>query len=518
MAYIFQSDGNYVNFNGGANLWRLHKDSNCISWHWDQTGDLFFAVYDNYYQVKAGVIGDVVIDGVPLSTASDFATAITAIFTGLEGGGGSSYLFITYAELVALINSSGLVAGTQYEISDFATVHYIVDANGEQYLGDIITGVTEPLIVVAGSVNTINKIARSTLYPQDIIYYDWDENNWLDDLSFADLTGAPVIVTGFKGVVYFRHDTILDNYCGYDFRNCKFRRWKTAAAAYNAGTSYSAGNIVDGGDNFIYRSLQSTNTNHTPASSPLFWVAILDLTNVQYWLNIPGTQRGIVAGVDFDDFKTFSEGTGSATYELSCRSNHFESFKDNNTYYDISGTLLSNNVIFLQDNGEYDVHSNKFSSEHFGNTFEGTQLYGNEIGIYFINNLVGINFFENDIMANFGGNIVGGNFLNNDTSENFNNNYIGSATTNNIIGASCSGNSWGSGFTTNDIRTGFGNNYIASDFKQNECLNQSVQNVDFTGATHVYAAYSCTLLLNNASVPKLIYLNNLTLTIAAQTD
>src|SRR5678809_132939 len=95
MAYIFQSDGNYVNFNGGANLYRLHKDSNCIAWHWDQTGDLFFSVYDNYFQVKAGVMGDVVIDGVPLSTASDFATAITAVFTGLSGGGGSPYLVYT---------------------------------------------------------------------------------------------------------------------------------------------------------------------------------------------------------------------------------------------------------------------------------------------------------------------------------------------------------------------------------------------------------------------------------------
>ena len=90
MAWIFQSDGNYVNFNGGGNLWRLHKDSNCVAWHWDESGDLFFDVYDQAYSVKAGRIADVVIDGVPLTTASDFATAIRAAFTGL--GGGSSYL------------------------------------------------------------------------------------------------------------------------------------------------------------------------------------------------------------------------------------------------------------------------------------------------------------------------------------------------------------------------------------------------------------------------------------------
>lgn len=88
MAWIFTSDGNYVNFNGGGNLWRLHKDSNCISWHWDESGDLFFDVYDQEYTVKAGNIADVVIDGVPLSAASGFPTAIRAVFTGLSSGSG----------------------------------------------------------------------------------------------------------------------------------------------------------------------------------------------------------------------------------------------------------------------------------------------------------------------------------------------------------------------------------------------------------------------------------------------
>lgn len=87
MPWIFQTDGNYVNFNGGGNLWRLHKDSSCITWHWDQSGDLFFDVYGQEYTVKAGSIADVIIDGVPLSAASGFPTAIRAVFTGLAGGG-----------------------------------------------------------------------------------------------------------------------------------------------------------------------------------------------------------------------------------------------------------------------------------------------------------------------------------------------------------------------------------------------------------------------------------------------
>lgn len=103
MAWIFQTDGNYVNFNGGGNLWRLHKDSACITWHWDQSGDLFFDVYGQEYTVKAANIADVIIDGVPLSAASGFGTAIRAVFTGLGGGGGvESYLVYT-----ALLTQSG---------------------------------------------------------------------------------------------------------------------------------------------------------------------------------------------------------------------------------------------------------------------------------------------------------------------------------------------------------------------------------------------------------------------------
>jgi len=109
MSYIFSVDGDYVNFNGGGNMHRLHSDSNCIAWHFDQTGDLFFDVYDQEYVVKAENIATVVIDGVPLSAASDFPDAIVAIFPGLGGGAspGSSYLVYT-----ALLTQDGTNAPT----------------------------------------------------------------------------------------------------------------------------------------------------------------------------------------------------------------------------------------------------------------------------------------------------------------------------------------------------------------------------------------------------------------------
>ncbi|MES1979543.1 MAG: hypothetical protein V4451_15990 [Pseudomonadota bacterium] len=53
---------------------------------------------------------------------------------------------------------------------------------------------------------------------------------------------------------------------------------EVAPAAYNAGTAYALNDTVSvsgsAGLQTVYKSLQSANTGHTPASSPLWWVSI----------------------------------------------------------------------------------------------------------------------------------------------------------------------------------------------------------------------------------------------------
>jgi hypothetical protein len=279
-------------------------------------------------------------------------------FVGVTGGG-ASIVSLTYAELVSAIGAGTLIPGQLYEISDFATVHYIVDGNGtsystavvEQYTfaisgtvgtmlvtcgeelsavltydtdapttcsdfvtanaalyaaqsitlstdgngnlifagiaadvsfdapvftsltGDesasqtgfvpaaepqVITGATEPLIVCALSVNTIAEQAYSPAYPQDKISYDWNPANWLNDKAFAAGagSGSPTIISNFRGVITFRHDTLLDNYAGFDWRNCKFRRWDTNAPAWDGTVAYSVGQTVTY-DNQILQALGS---------------------------------------------------------------------------------------------------------------------------------------------------------------------------------------------------------------------------------------------------------------------
>jgi hypothetical protein len=359
------------------------------------------------------------------------------------GGGGSSYLSKTYAELSALITGSGLTIGQQYLVTDFATRHYIVDTTGTKPAGTpTVTGVTEPLLVTAIAVNKIDAVAKSTLYPQDIIHVDFVEENWTDDISFS-LSGT--IIPGWKGTIFFRHDTLLDNYTGYDFRNVKFRRWKTNAAAWSSSTTYGAGAYVTY-SNVVYKSLQGGNLNKQPDIETSFWVALLDLTLTEYWNGNPTSTNGIPSNPSaFNDFKTFAE-TGTDTYETTCRSNHIEGFKDTETFFDIAGTILSNNVFMLQSEGYFSVYSNEIAAESFGNTIMGVYFYSNSIEAFFNYNSIGENFNYNSIGTSFYSNSIGVNFFSNSIGANFFSNSIGANFNSNSIGANFSSNSIGVNF------------------------------------------------------------------------
>lgn len=113
---------------------------------------------------------------------------------------------VTYLELKDLCDNSGLKVGQRYCITNFRTRHLI--PNTVSYN----VGVTEPLVVIAVSVDALDKLAESGLYPQDILYYE------LEDSSGEG---------GDRGRIYFRHDTKLNISMWEDWRNIKYRRWQT---------------------------------------------------------------------------------------------------------------------------------------------------------------------------------------------------------------------------------------------------------------------------------------------------
>lgn len=432
----------------------------------------------------------------PLPTSSD---------NGGPGGSATLQEDILYAALVVKINAGTLVKGQQYKITDYATKHYIVDAAGTQYLDSIITGVNEALVVCAISANEISKLAYSVLHPEDIIHYDWNPANWLDDKSFADLSGAPAIVTGFKGVIYFRHDTLLDNYTGYDFRNCKFRRWKTNVAAWGSGSTYSKNDFTNY-SGFIYFSIQDSNINHQPDTANTFWIRLLDLSKTEYYLNNPTNQNGIPSdNASFIDVKTFAEGIGSAVYS-NVVSTHFESFKDNSTTYDNNGILLSNNVIFLQDDNFYCSYANSFGQESSANTFIGSKLASISTGNYFHDNIIGADFGSNRIDSDCGTNIIGQHCKNNIIGSLFRDNKIADDCQLNSIAPLSEHNRIGNAFVNNYIQSAFNNSYIKNGFQQNIIMGSS--SVDYVTATHVYGTYNTTIFIRQDDTAKLSYCNN----------
>ena len=197
---------------------------------------------------------------------------------------------MTYAQLVAAIGASTLNKGESITISDFKTVNYLL--NGNTVLTDINTGATEALIVTASSNNTLEKEAKSILYPKDLIYYDWNPENWLSDLSFS-ADGANII-TGWKGVIYYRKDTRYNVATNYDWRNVRMRRWKLDPAAWVVGTTYAQYAIVKASNGKVYYSIGAGNVGNDPTINEFtLWRPLIDADITDKYLSWTATNLGL---------------------------------------------------------------------------------------------------------------------------------------------------------------------------------------------------------------------------------
>ncbi len=416
------------------------------------------------------------------TTASDFVTSFAADY--LAQG------IVLTSSTVDLIFTAN-VAGTAFVHPAIANV--TGDLTGTSIIttmndDPIIIGTLEHLIFMATSANTISREVYSKEYPQDIIHYDWNPNNWLKDLSFADAeVTALIIIDGFKGVITFRHDTLLDNYAGFDWRNCKSRRWKINVPIWVVTVEYHAGDYITYINNKIYRGI-ATGTGQVPTeSSSAYWVEQLDLNLSEYWNIDPTGSFFIPSGNIFFDFKLFAEGLNTALYEKCCRNNHFGGYKDNYSDYMFIATILSNDVFHLQDLNIVSVYSNSIERSGY-----------DTIGGIFCLNVVS-RFNANKIGDNFNINTIG-DFVNNLIGKQFNSNVIGANFNNNVIGNYFDGNTISGMFISNTIGYYFYQNFVENTF----------DSVDFSSATHVYATYNCTLFTDSLGNKKLSYIDGTT--------
>lgn len=299
---------------------------------------------------------------------------------------------LTYAQLVAAIAAGELNEGEGIWITDYQTVHTILNTS------DTNTGEIEPLFVTAISNNELKPEAYSVAYPDDVIYY-CPEN---------DQTMVPGCT---KGYIYRRVDTKQSNDFPFDFRQVKFRRWQIDVPNWDNATEYSKMSVVKRPTGTaqeqleVYISLVDSNTNHAVTDSA-YWRRF-EFDNLAYvspsessWDRSDNIDFIIPCTALYQDYHFFATGDYS-----SCYSNKLESPKNN---------LIENSNTVVFGGGFY---SNSIGA-NFGFNSIGGGFNSNSIGAGFNSNSIGVNFSFNSIGANFSFNSIGANFYNNNSVDN----------------------------------------------------------------------------------------------------
>lgn len=341
--------------------------------------------YRNYLRT-----GDIYISPRGINDANTTLTQNPNTFLNGEGifaeisGGTAGITNLTYNQLTGLTSTSGLTSNNFYRITDYKTVHYMIDDSTR--FDDINTGELEPLIVKAAGNSSLFVQAYSEQYPQDIIYYDWNPNNWLSDKGFTNDSNE--IIPNFKGVIYRRYDTEQSNDLPYDFRNVKFRRWKFDSFSYpywDSGSTYNRFDFVQvtGNTGGIYISMVDNNTGNDYLDVN-YWVKTNDFAATEYLYPILNTAEPL----DYIDCYTFHGFDEYNTYELCVFNNFFE-----NTRCGVTSNYISNNSSILL-NSVFYLHGNDNNSQNalvyfnnFGQCFENNTT----VGLFYINNFGALN-------------------------------------------------------------------------------------------------------------------------------
>ncbi len=178
-------------------------------------------------------------------------------------------------------------------------------------------------------------------------------------------------------------------------------------------------------------------------------------------------------------------------------SSSVNTFSNNCTDNEI-GSRFINNV--CGDNLQF----NKIANYVINNTFAANFQF-NKIGSQFQNNTFGTGCVYNTIGEQCYSNIFQNNVQNNTIGNGNNSNTFGNTFIMNTFGNYCSGNVIGDNCSFNSFPSTFNSNTILNLFQYNQILTPTTLN--FSGATHVYQNYNCTIFLNASGIITLSYVN-----------
>ncbi len=422
-----------------------------------------------------------------------------------QGGGTSSGstapISITYSELYDIYsNGDGFSIGQQYLITDYQTIHNIPNAStdpipvdvlqvGVQYTievlidGDDFTNVgfisngvpfiatdinpnnwvytdvydylytadIEPLLVTASGQYSLKPETYSSLFPQDVIYYNIESDQNL-------MPGCT------KGYINRRIDTVQNNDFPFDFRNAKFRRWQIEVTdEWSDTTTYSKNDVVIDPDNnsTIYIAIKDNFSGDTITNTDNW--RMFEWENLSYVSTYSGTWQ--IGNINI------SCSGGYADYNMWSDWNNYSSSYSNKI--DITG-VNENNGEILRD---------------FNNVVFGTYFCNNSIGSCFYDNSIVYNFYNNSIVYNFYNNSIGNSFYSNSIGSQFYGNSIGNDFNDMIFGD----NNYNMVFGNDNHRIIFGNNNYNITFGNRN-------NVDITNITFGNNNVNITFGNNNSNI------------------
>jgi hypothetical protein len=422
----------------------------------------------------------------------------------------TTYTEITYSELYSLFTGETLTPGQFYLMTDFQTCYDQPDFNqsGTAIIGDNYkTGSTEPIVVLATSINSLSPKAYSLEYPFDDISYD---------ITFTqtEMTSNPA-----KGRITERIDD-FNNRTDYDHRNILFKRYNgysynesqplsglvgisgitgTTAVLYgNTGTTFnsnfSTGSLVAVTN--IFPSIFEVISVESNSIAIISGVSISNTSNSPYYLviddGIISYRKPNVRVNEVFEYTTFGDATSINNYV----GNYANLYSWNENPF-----ILANNV---------------FISGSFINNTIGNDSYNNTFNDDCDSNQIGDSFYNNSTNDDFDGNIIGDYFNNNYITSNFNNNRIGSNFNSNIlIGGSFYRNNIGNEFNSNVWTNGdFQNNEIGNQFNNNKIYNEFYNNDIGNGYNNneSYSTYNRNLIgngYNNNTIYSQFYENEI---------
>jgi hypothetical protein len=383
-----------------------------------------------------------------------------------------SQVEITWQELKDLRDSSALVPGREYRITDYVTTTAQANTQSAGHQFDII--------VTADDVDKLNENARACLHEGDTYFANSKLEAWklkycldndTDRFAWADEVNG-------KGVIYRMIDE-FNNDVPYDFKNIQFYHSDDDSYYY----TFTVYDDADTGDIVDVSTIQNRFMNDENGYSAVSGNIIKPWLEGPYNEDINGhsytaiklngimfinkTSYDAFYGIEGNIFgrncygNTFGSGCSYNTFGNDCSDNTFGNDCSDNTF----GNYCSNNTF-----GE-GCYSNTFGNSCYANTF-GNYCFDNTFGNGCSDNTFGsgcsYNTFGNDCYYNtFGnycysntfGNYCHGNTFGDDCYSNTFGNYCYS----NTFGDNCSYNTFGDYCLDNT----FGNNCTSNTFGEN---------------------------------------------------